>query len=175
METTTKENTRRLHRKLADKFLPVAESLRGEGLSDHEILVEFGRYRQCEIKKFYRKPPATKIISSIKSVLDNRPDSKVESIFYVSLSESGISFQFQYKIGPYKADFLIDEFLVFEIDGPHHEEKKQREHDIKRDKFMQKLGYKIMRVPAWLLCMDPEAAIDEIKDIIKNNAPQTKN
>ena len=47
--------------------------------------------------------------------------SKAERIFYVKLVEQKIPFYFQYPVGPYyTADYLIDEILDVELDGPYH-------------------------------------------------------
>lgn len=79
------------------------------------------------------------------------------------LASKGIRFEFQYTIGPYRADFLFADFIVFEIDGPQH----NKDYDDARDKYMRGLGYKIIRAPLWILTTDPEAVIEEIQEAIR--------
>ena len=96
-----------------------------------------------------------------KQLIEQKADSKIEAIFYGLLLETKIPFKFQYKIAPYRVDFLIAEFLVFEIDGPVHLLKQ--DYDERRTKHIKRMGYKIMRVPVGILAMAPEIIIKEIK------------
>lgn len=51
----------------------------------------------------------------------------------------------QYQIGPYWADFAIPEYkLVIELDGrKYHKDRKN--HDRRRDAYMHRMGWKVMR------------------------------
>jgi len=113
--------------------------------------------------QYYNK---TKDFSSVKQFVDLdvviRQDSTAEMIFREILDENNIPFRFHYKIGPYWADFLIQKWLVVEVDGPHH--KMQRGHDERRDRYMERMGYSVMRVPIWLLTIDPMAVVSEIQE-----------
>lgn len=53
----------------------------------------------------------------------------------------------QYQIGPYRADFFIEEFnLVIECDGQDfHSSDEQIKYDRQRDEYMRNLGYKVER------------------------------
>ena len=95
--------------------------------------------------------------------------SKAERIFYVKLKERQIPFHFQYPVGPYCADFLIKEILDLEIDGSQHNFSEQYRKDQKRNSYFQKMGYKVLRVPIWLLSINCEAVLDEIQEIINKN------
>jgi very-short-patch-repair endonuclease len=168
MGTTTKENIKKLQIKAMKRFLPFAEKLREEGRSDGEIIGEFNKFKNIEIKKFYRGKNPIGISPVIKEALlmAKEADSRIEAKFYILIEKENIPFQFHYKIGPYVADFLIEGFLVFEIDGPQHNLESQKEHDERRDKFMKEFGYQVMRVPSWLLAMEPNAVIEEIKRVL---------
>lgn len=96
-----------------------------------------------------------------KQMVEQDADSKIEAIFYRLLLETKIPFKFQYKISPYRVDFLIAEVLVFEIDGPMH--LLRQEYDEQRIKYITRMGYEVMRVPVSILAMAPEIIIDEIK------------
>jgi len=92
--------------------------------------------------------------------------SKAERIFYVKLVEQKIPFYFQYPVGPYRADFLIKEILNVEIDGPQHNSPEQNRKDQQRNSYFQRMGYKVLRVPIWLLSINLVAVLDEIQEII---------
>lgn len=73
-------------------------------------------------------------------------DSKAEEAFFNILHINNIQFEFQKKIGPYFPDFIIGK-LIIEIDGPHHwRNKNQREFDDRRDIYLQKQGYTVLRL-----------------------------
>ena len=168
MGTTTNQITIKLHKEFADKFLPVGEQLRTGGLSDYEIVKTYNDFIQAETMKFYRarREPAQigeSIRSSIQAVLGQNADSKIELIYCELLYDALIPFEFQYKIGKFRADFLIDKWLVFEIDGPLHDKNK----DSFRDKYMENLGYEVFRVPAWLASVSHQAVIEEIQELIQ--------
>ncbi|WP_139179447.1 endonuclease domain-containing protein [Lihuaxuella thermophila] len=51
----------------------------------------------------------------------------------------------QYPIGPYWADFALPDYkLVIELDGRKYH-KDRTEHDRRRDAYMHRLGWKVMR------------------------------
>lgn len=148
-----------------EKFLPTGELLRSDGMSDYDIIKSFNDFVRSESIKLYRKNKNPKPIKkAISKVLSEKEDSKIEVIYFDLLNDAKIPFEFQYKIGKFKADFLIDGWLVFEIDGPDHDKNK----DDFRDKYMKKLGYEILRVSAWMASASPDAVIDEIKDLYNN-------
>ena len=61
----------------------------------------------------------------------------------------GAGFRRQAPIGPYIADFYCaGAKLVIEIDGADHTEPRQIEHDARRDIYMSRLGYRVLRIPA---------------------------
>lgn len=103
--------------------------------------------------------------SIVESLSKATADSKAELIFYELLTENKVPFKFQYKISPYRVDFLIQNWLVFELDRPGHRHTKA--YDDRRDKYIEKLGYEVMRMPLSILVMSPELVIDEIKDRMK--------
>ena len=165
MGTITNQITTKLHRQLLDSFLPTGEMLRSEGMSDYEVTKVFNDFVRSEQIRFYRrKQTPREIQESINKVLANKSDSKIEVIYCDMLYQAMIPFEFQYKIGKFRADFLIDGWLVFEIDGPQHDKNK----DAFRDKYMKNMGYEVLRVSAWMAASCPSAVIDEIRDLYKN-------
>jgi len=160
-----KEITEKLHNKALESFKPMIEQMAGEGCSQEQIVRAYQAQLKIKTNQYYDK---LKGMASLKKIfgefdLSEKADSKAESIFYGLMQESGIKFTFQHVIGPYKADYLVMGFLVIEIDGPQHD----KDHDERRDKYLRKMGYKIIRIPIWVLVSCPEAAIQEIQEAVK--------
>lgn len=166
METSTKEITKKLRKSFVEKFVPLGEQLRYEGQSDYDIIKVFNDFVLNESMKLYRAKKYKRyyIGHIVDGILAKGADSKIELIYYDLFKGHKIPFEFQYKIGNYRADFLIDKWLVFEIDGPQHDKKK----DSDRDRYMEKMGYKVFRVPAWLASASPGAVVEEVKELYRN-------
>ena len=166
MEITTKEITTKLRDAFVDGFLPVARDLRRDGFTDWEIWRSFEKYIECKSRQFYAKNKEFMSIGEIgKGILEEyraKADSTIEMIYYKILQKEGIKFEFQYKISVFRADFLINGWLVFEIDGPDHDKGR----DGIRDAHLKQLGYQTFRVPAWLASASPSAVIESIKELI---------
>lgn len=152
----------KLSDKIINKFLPICQRLRDEGLTDQEIDKYLRQHHKKKAFDFYRENN----LSGLKTVLTGvfteieKADSKIEKILFNLLTGEGIQFKFQYKIGPYRADYLLWGFLVVELDGPQHD--IQKKHDQNRDKYMGKMGYKVLRIPTWVLVNKPEDVIKAI-------------
>jgi len=59
----------------------------------------------------------------------------------------GLKFRRQTPIGPYIADFLVEDAkLVIELDGDQHGFDDGRAHDAARDAFLRREGYDVLRV-----------------------------
>jgi len=160
-----KLNISKLRRKVINSFVPIGESLRNEGLSDNEIVRAFNNHMDLKVRNYYKsldRNISRVVLSLVKP--DSAADSKAEVIFYDKLVKEEISFQFQYEISPYRVDFLINGFLIVEIDGPHHNNEKQKIYDKKRDKYLEKYGYTVVRYPIWLIAMDIDAVVEQIRD-----------
>ena len=163
-----KENTTRLQSETLKTYTPLVVQLWKEGCSQREVEIAIRNHIDLKARKLYKEGLKPTLLGNLLTDLSfPKRDSKVEYIFSNLLSENKIKFREQYKIGSYTADFLINDFLVVEIDGPHHEVQEQIEHDEKRDNYMRKMGYKVLRVPVWVLAMNNNAAINEIKEIIE--------
>ncbi len=55
-------------------------------------------------------------------------------------------FRRQHPIGPYIVDFVcLDKRFVVEIDGGHHSEAQQIEHDTRRTRWLEGAGYIVFR------------------------------
>ncbi len=61
-------------------------------------------------------------------------------------SPNGFAFRKQHPVGKYIVDFInLDKKLIIELDGALHGEERQIIHDAIRDKFLQDLGFRIIR------------------------------
>ena len=78
----------------------------------------------------------------------------------------------QFAIGIYRADFLMGNRLIIELDGHEsHTTKEQRYYDHKKQRFMTKEGYIVIRFTGSEIFVDPrKCVIDalEIADVIED-------
>ena len=75
----------------------------------------------------------------------------------------GVAFKRQVPLGErYIADFFAPSVgLVVEVDGGVHRER--RSADRRRDERLRRLGYRVVRVDAALVLLDPERALEVIR------------
>lgn len=65
----------------------------------------------------------------------------------------------------YRADFLIDEKLVVEIDGAtYHSSPEAVARDRKRDDYMKREGFAILRIPAQVVFQTPAEAVRRVEE-----------
>ena len=164
-EITTNEIQQKLYDSCVEQLKPMAQELRAAGWSDRRIQGVIRFHLKAKIRQYYedQKTPTQYTSEDLKALV--KQDSKAEGIFFGALKQAGIDFKFQYKIGPYRADYLIGDNLVVELDGPQHQRKASIEHDQKRDAYMVNKGYNILRLNLDIVAMDPKAAIEGIKEL----------
>lgn len=159
------ENTLNLRNKAIEKFRMFAILLQKEGALPHEIERSLRNHIDVQIRSFYnyKKGVIEHIGSEISAILKLKDmDSKAEYVFGKIMDDNFIRYEFQYKIGPYRADYLIADDLVVELDGPQH----NKEYDKQRDAYLEKMGYRVLRIPIWVAATVPDAAIEIIKEMI---------
>jgi len=73
-----------------------------------------------------------------------------EKLVFDKLTDLGILFEHQYRIGKYWTDFLLVHMnTIVEVDGKYwHSSVEQKKHDMERDKFIQSNGFNIVHIPA---------------------------
>ena len=158
------ETTKRLHSKAMAEFMPVIEQMAQEGCDKNQIVGAFQSHIRHKTEEFYKRQREPKPFKDCFIPFETQSaDSKAEMIFYEMLKKTKIKLSFQQVIGPYRADYVMNGFLVIEIDGPQHNKKQ----DDKRDSYLRKMGYKIIRIPIWVLTSCPEAVIQEIREASK--------
>lgn len=76
----------------------------------------------------------------------------------------GHKFRRQHIIGDYIVDFVcLKKKLVIEIDGKYHSTSKQIEKDQERTKYLEALGYEIIRFTNEEVICSLEKVIDQIR------------
>lgn len=145
-----------------------------QGKTPKEIVAFFNDYVRAKLTEYYNKQKEpTRIGSHISSMIANLRDantSKAEIILAGLFEEHGISYKYQYQVGPYKADFLIGENILLELDGPIHENDIHKQIDKRRDKYFRRMGYQVIHVPLKLLAIDPHLLVRTIKEEILDEA-----
>ena len=75
-----------------------------------------------------------------------------------------LKFRRQHQIGEYLVDFCCAEAkLVVETDGPIHERDDRRKHDLKRDAYLEALGFRVCRFKNEQVEQRPQEVLDDLK------------
>lgn len=89
-----------------------------------------------------------------------------ETILWSRLKQGrsqGYRFRRQHPIGPYVADFAsLRARLVIEIDGATHGSDEERAHDARRDSFLAKRGWRVMRFSNEDVYKNPDGVLEAI-------------
>src|SRR3972149_10768797 len=79
---------------------------------------------------------------------------------------NGRKFRRQYSIGSYIVDFRCpSEKLVIELDGDYHGEYNKIQEDENRDKFIESLGFTVLRFENRFVFREPEYLKSEIRKV----------
>ena len=85
-------------------------------------------------------------------------------------SLEGRKFRRQLSIGNYIVDFYCpSEKLIVELDGDPHGEYHKISEDIKRDEYLQDLGFTVLRFENRFVFQDPEYILEEINKKFNNH------
>ena len=86
----------------------------------------------------------------------------------------GEKFRRQHVIGDFIADFIsLSSKLVIEIDGDYHNEPEQKEADLLRTKFLNEIGFTVLRFTNEEVLGNTEDVINKIKEKITFKANQS--
>jgi very-short-patch-repair endonuclease len=78
----------------------------------------------------------------------------------------GLKFRHQHPAGPFVLDFYCAATkLAVEVDGAAHDMGDNPQRDARRDEWLRKRGYRILRIPALELKKDAESVIRHILDV----------
>lgn len=90
------------------------------------------------------------------------------------LRGAGLVLQLQVDKGAYRLDFLANDWLVIEIDGAeYHSSPEQVSRDLSRDKYLESLGYTVLRVAAKVVFQQPRKALSDIRSVLAGGRKQT--
>jgi len=84
-------------------------------------------------------------------------------------NQRGLRFRRQHPIGPYILDFYCPAVrLCVEVDGPVHDELEQMEHDLRRTKWLELQGIRVLRFSDREVMDRPVAVLKAIEEIAAN-------
>ena len=114
-------------------------------------------------------------LKSFRSSLRNRSTSSEVALWNILKSKNieGRKFRRQYSIGNYIVDFCSPtEKLIIELDGDPHGEYHKIEKDENRDKYLESLGFTVLRFENRFVFQEPEYLINEIRKVISKEKQQ---
>ncbi len=102
----------------------------------------------------------------------NRNNQTEAESFFWNLAKSkrlGEKCRRQYIIGKYIVDFFFRKsMLIVEIDGGYHMTEKQQKEDVVRQKWLENMGYSVLRFTNEQVLYDTDNTIRMIKDNLIN-------
>jgi very-short-patch-repair endonuclease len=114
-------------------------------------------------------------LKSYRSTLRNRSTS-AEAVFWNILKSKnldGRKFRRQYSIDNYIVDFCCpSEKLIIELYGSPHGEYHRIREDENRDKYIESLGFTVIRFENRVLFQEPEFVKNEIRKTFKRKDPE---
>ena len=108
-------------------------------------------------------------LKSFRSFLRNKATSAEAALWDIIKSRQleGRKFRRQYSIGNYIVDFCCpSEKLIIELDGDPHGEYNKIQLDENRDKFLESLGFTVLRFENRFVFQEPEYLKEEIRKVI---------
>nr|WP_272950252.1 DUF559 domain-containing protein [Sinorhizobium meliloti] len=85
----------------------------------------------------------------------------------------GFELDMQTEYKPYRLDFLINKWLVVEVDGAAwHSSLEAVERDKIRDEFFVAKGFSVLRIPAKVVFNTPTKAVEMVRAAIARGRPQ---
>jgi very-short-patch-repair endonuclease len=119
-----------------------------------------------------------KSLKSFRSSLRNKSTSAEAALWNILKSKKldERKFRRQYSIDKYIVDFCCpSEKLVIELDGAPHGEYHNIHKDEIRDKYLESLGFIVLRFENRFVFQDPEYVKDEILKVINRNREKIRN
>jgi very-short-patch-repair endonuclease len=110
-----------------------------------------------------------KSLKSFRSFLRKRSTSAETALWNLLKSKNldGRKFRRQYSIGNYIVDFCCpSEKLIVELDGDPHGEFDRIQKDENRDKYIESLGFTVLRFENRYIFQDPEYIKNEIRRLL---------
>lgn len=83
-----------------------------------------------------------------------------------------IELDMQVAYSPYRLDFLVNKWLVVEVDGAAwHSAPEHIERDRIRDEFFAAKGFSVLRIPAKTVFNAPNRAVEMVRDAVARGRP----
>jgi leucyl-tRNA synthetase len=89
-----------------------------------------------------------------------------ERLLWAELSggKLGVRFLRQVVVGASIVDFMAPaRKLVVEVDGGYHADARRQRSDARRDKRLERAGYRVLRLPAELVLGNPSQAVEQVR------------
>jgi len=96
-----------------------------------------------------------------------RESTNAERLFWIQVKNKTLGYKFrrQFNIGRYIVDFYCHELkLIVEIDGFTHDDEDVQKKDVLRQRYLEDLGYKMIRYTDDQVLNDTEATIQDLKN-----------
>ena len=88
----------------------------------------------------------------------------------------GQKFRREYPIPPYTVDFCcIESKLIIEVDGADHFTEEGKRHDAIRDKFLTRMGFRILRIPGFEVIRNGQEVLQSIEDFVDQRRNEMQN
>ena len=102
--------------------------------------------------------------------------SPIEKIFWECAQNRILDLEREVWIPPYRVDFLIrSKNIVIELDGyEHHSSKQDRTKDAQRERFLERLGYSVVRFTGTEINGNPQKCVQEVVDFINSLSKQDR-
>ncbi len=113
-------------------------------------------------------PAETAFLEAMIKGYDLKPDNGI-------LVAPGFELDMQTEYKPYRLDFLVNKWLVVEVDGAEwHSSAEAVERDRVRDQFFSEKGFSVLRIPAKTVFRTPTKAVGMVRAAIARGRPPQK-
>ena len=115
-----------------------------------------------------------RLVKTAQVLRKNMTDEE-KKLWYQFLKKLPITVNRQKNIGNYIVDFYIaSQKIVIELDGSQHEWGKGLEADLERDKYLESLGFTVLRYSNEYLNKNFNSVCDELLEILGISATDLK-
>jgi very-short-patch-repair endonuclease len=105
---------------------------------------------------------------AVLELVDGSADSAIEVVARLLFRNQGIYTQTQVELpGIGRVDFLLEGFLIVEIDGSKHLEPAQVKKDRRRNNASTLTGYAVLRYGYQDVVHNPQRVIDEVWQVLR--------
>ena len=134
----------------------------------HPLILDLGSPTLASLRSYLRDE-VTRNDGAGTPVAEFRTDSTSEAILLDAMQLGDLLPYAKLEAEGYDLDFALLEQgikLNIEVDGDQHLDVRgrQRRQDLARDRVLAKLGWTVLRIPAWRCQMEIDSVIDEIKE-----------